>query len=236
VSRSANRTSSTRKADETRRRILEAALAQFAERGFEETTMRQIAERAGVAAGATYYYFASKDELVLEFYRESQRQAEGVAAERLGPGRDLESRLSALLFAKFEQFAPQRAMLGALFRSAANPASAVSPFGESTRDIRESAIELFRQAIEGSSTRVPRDLAPHLPRLLWLYQMGLILFWIYDDSEGQWRTRRLTEVSLDLVVKLIRISRFPLLRPARASVVELLSIFEPGSGPQSRSR
>ena len=127
MSRSAGRASSTRKADETRQRILEAALALFAERGFEEATMRQIAERAGVAAGAAYYYFASKDELVLEFYRMSQREAEGAAAARLASGGDLKSRLEALIVGKFEQFGPQRAMLRTLFRSAANPASVVSP-------------------------------------------------------------------------------------------------------------
>ena len=222
MSRHAQRHSPTRKADETRRRILEAALALFAERGFESTTMRDVAARAGLATGAAYYYFASKDELVLEFYRVSQRDMVGLAAARLGPGGDLKDRLAALLESKFEQFAPHRKMLAALFRSAADPASAVSPFGEATRDIREGAIALFAQALDGSHTKVPRDLAPHLPRLLWLYQMGLILFWIYDESEDQERTRRLTAASLELVVKLIRLARFPLMKPLRASVVELL--------------
>ena len=34
----------------------------------------------------------------------------------------------------------------------------------------------------------------HMPKILWLYQMGLILFWIYDRSEGQARTMRLLEL------------------------------------------
>jgi hypothetical protein len=58
-------------------------------------------------------------------------------------------------------------------------------------------------------------LQPHLPRVLWLYQMGLILFWIHDRSAGQKRTRALVERSLDIVVRLIKLAGFPLMRPVR---------------------
>jgi len=33
---------------------------------------------------------------------------------------------------------------------------------------------------EGGDVKVPADLKPQLPYVLWLYQMGLILFWLYD--------------------------------------------------------
>jgi len=52
----------------TRDAIVEAALELFRERGFEGTTMRAVAERAGVSVGNAYYYFSSKDELVQGFY------------------------------------------------------------------------------------------------------------------------------------------------------------------------
>lgn len=226
MSRHAGRAATTRKAEETRQRVLEAALALFAERGFEETTMRDVARRAGLATGAAYYYFASKEELIHEFYRGSAVEADEGVRALLSERADLKSRIAAVLTYKFEQFAPYRASLGSLFRSAADPRSAISPFGDATRDVRESAIDLFRQALAGSKVKVPKDLEPHLPRLLWLYQMGLILFWIYDQSEGQARTARLQDRSLDLVVGLIRIARFPLLGPVRKAVVEMLEAVE----------
>ena len=43
------------KSDETRARILEAAVALFRRRGFDAATMREIAAEAGVATGAAYY-------------------------------------------------------------------------------------------------------------------------------------------------------------------------------------
>ena len=75
---------------------------------------------------------------------------------------------------------------------------------------------------------MPKDLAPHLPKLLWLYQMGLILFWIYDRSARQRRTQLLREKSLVLVVTALKFVGFPLLRPLRKRVVDLVQAVEGG--------
>ncbi|GAA4638494.1 TetR/AcrR family transcriptional regulator [Actinoallomurus vinaceus] len=52
--------------EQSRRRILEAALTLFAERGYEGTPISQIAERAGVARGLVSYYFPAKEDLLHE--------------------------------------------------------------------------------------------------------------------------------------------------------------------------
>lgn len=44
--------------------ILEAALAEFTERGFDAARMEDIAKRAGISKGAVYLYFESKDALL----------------------------------------------------------------------------------------------------------------------------------------------------------------------------
>lgn len=53
----------------TRARLLDAALVLFTEQGFEATTVRQIAARAGVAVGSVFVHFSSKAELLLELAR-----------------------------------------------------------------------------------------------------------------------------------------------------------------------
>ena len=58
----------TDKGQQTRAAILEAALEMFREQGYEQTTMRAIADRAGVALGNAYYYFHSKEHLIQAFY------------------------------------------------------------------------------------------------------------------------------------------------------------------------
>jgi len=62
--------------------------------------------------------------------------------------------------------------------------------------------------------------------------MGLLLFWVYDRSPRQWRSTQLFEKTLPIVVKLIRLSSFPLLRPLRKMVTELLELI---SGSQEET-
>lgn len=52
------------KADISRERVLDAAARIFREKGYADTTMREIAKHAGVEAGSIYYHFRSKDELI----------------------------------------------------------------------------------------------------------------------------------------------------------------------------
>jgi len=221
------RSRSTPKADQTRRRILEAALQMFREKGFEQTTMRDIARKAGVALGAAYYYFASKDAIVLAFYEEMQESRHQITLDEIAKHRKLRDRIHVVLDERFALLAPNLKFLGALFKHSPDTDDPLSPFSPATQPIREKAIELFQVAVEGTEVKVPSDLMPHLPRLLWLYQLGLILFWIYDRSEERKRTTVLMEKSLALVVNLVRISGLPLMRPVRKAVLELLEMVTP---------
>lgn len=209
------------KSEETRSRILNAALELFREHGFEQTTMRQIATAADVAVGAAYYYFESKDALVMAFYDRAQREMEPLMEQALAAHKGFARRLRALLDVKFQYFERDRGMLGALSVHV-DPTHPLSPFSDQTREIRDKDIGFFARALEGAGVRIPPDLNVHLPRLLWMYQMGLILFWVYDRSPQQLRTRQLVDKSAAIVVRLIGFSGFPLLRPVRKSVVELL--------------
>jgi len=212
-----------KKSEETQNRILEAALASFRERGFEHTTMRDIAQQSGVALGAAYYYFDSKDALVMEFYQRAQRELEPLLQDALNKTSGLEERLRAGIEVKLKYFAPNRKLLGAL-SAHIDPQHPLSPFGAGTRAIRERDIEFLSAAVEASKVRIPDDLKVHLPRVLWLYQMGLFLFWVYDSSPAQRRTKRLFQKSLSIVVNLIKLSRLPLMRPLRKLATDLFEI------------
>lgn len=83
---------------------------------------------------------------------------------------------------------------------------------------------------ESRDVRVPTELAPHLPKLLWLYQMGLILYWIYDRSPGQRQTRMLRKKSLTLLVSGLKMIGFALLKPLRSKIVDLIVLAEGWQG------
>ncbi len=75
----------TQKGDQTKALILETALEIFQERGYEQTTMRAIAEKAKLSLGNAYYYFRSKEYLIQAFYH---RTHEAHLAESLSRTRD----------------------------------------------------------------------------------------------------------------------------------------------------
>jgi AcrR family transcriptional regulator len=212
----------TSRAEDTRRKIYEAAMEMFREKGFEETTMRDIAAKAGVALGGAYYYYSSKDAIVLAFYREMQETSTPLVGGALTDKKKLKERIRAVLDQRLRLLAPNRKFCAALFRHAPDGADPLSPFSEESRLIRDAAIEQMRVAIEGGDVKIPSDLKPRLPYLLWLYQMALIMFWLYDRSPDQERTQRLMEKSLSLLVNLLRISSLPLMKPLRKTALELV--------------
>lgn len=215
--------SNRKKSDQTRMRILEAALILFRRHGFEHATMREIAKEAGVALGAAYYYFDSKDAIVMAFYERAQMELAPRIEEGLSTTCTTRERVGAVIAVKFEYFTPNRSLLAAL-STHIDPKHPLSPFGESTRAIRERDISFMARALESSKIRVPDDIKRYLPRLLWLYQMGLILFWVYDSSPKQRRAEQLFEKSLAIVMGLIKLSALPLMRPLRRLVTDLLEI------------
>ena len=213
----------TPKSEATRARIFAAALRVFRERGFHESTMREIATQAGVALGAAYYYFDSKDALVMAFYEEAQAQMAPALHRILAEGRSLEQRLRGLIGQKFEHFAPNRALMSAL-SAHIDPNHPLSPFSARTASIRDADIAFFARAVADSGVRLPASIQPYLPRLLWLYQMGLMLFWVYDSSPKQVRTHQLFDKTLHMLLFGLKIASVPLLRPLYRPAGELLKI------------
>jgi AcrR family transcriptional regulator len=209
------------KSEETRTRILESALTTFRERGFERATMREIAAAANVATGAAYYYFDSKDAIVMAFYERSTNDMARVIKAALDGGRTLDARLRGIITAKFEEFAPNRTLLAAL-TAHTDPEHPLSPFSKETARIRDADIAFFERAVKDSKVKLPPSVAPYLPRLLWMYQMGLILFWVYDRSPDQQRTKILFDKTLKMLLLTLKIAGIPLLRPLHRLAGELL--------------
>lgn len=211
----------TPKSEATRARILSAALDVFRKRGFAEATMREIAATAGVAVGAAYYYFDSKDAFVMAFYDHAQTEMFPALDRVLTESRTLEQRLRGLIELKFQTFAPNRALMAAL-SAHIDPGYPLSPFSAATAPIRERDIAFFARAVADSGVRLPPSILPYLPRLLWFYQMGLMLYWVYDRSPRQANTHLLFEKTMRMMLFALKFSGLPLLRPLFRPAGELL--------------
>jgi AcrR family transcriptional regulator len=79
----------------TRDRILDAALTLFAEKGYEATSMREIAEQLGITKPALYYHFDSKEDIVRALLGDIETQVEELVAwtRAQPPGPDLRRRV-----------------------------------------------------------------------------------------------------------------------------------------------
>jgi AcrR family transcriptional regulator len=218
--------------EDTRREIFATALALFREQGFERTTMRDVAARVGVSLGAAYYYFASKDAIVGAYYDHVHDVHAARCREAFATDTGLKGRLRAALHSKVDVMAADRKLLRALFRYGGDPDHELSWFGPATAHRRRESIALFAEALAGES--LPADLRDAGPTLLWALHMGVLLFFVYDESPNQRRTRRLIDATVDLAVDLRRVVTFPLLRPIRRRLLGVLSeagLLPAGSAP-----
>jgi len=212
------------KGEVTREKILDTAVGLFREQGFDETTMRKVAAQAGVALGLTYHYFPSKEAVVMAYYDRVQGEHRRVVEKRVLAVPGLRDRLAQLFHTKLDIVKDDRRLLGALFRYTGNPQHPLSFLGEGTKTIREDCISLFAEALEREE--LPDDLRVMMPKAIWALHMGVLLYFLYDTSDGQTRTRRLVDGSMDLTVSLLKLVKLPLLAPVlgpvRRSVLGLL--------------
>src|SRR5213592_977805 len=162
--------------EETRRQILETALALFRERGFEETTIRDIAGRAGLSLGAAYYYFRSKEAIVGAYYDYIQEEHQARARAAFDNTGNFRERLRAALHTKIDILQDDRRLLRALFRYGGEPDHPLSWFGPATRDQRLCSIDVFAEALAGE--KLPDDVREAAPTLLWTLHMGVLLYFL----------------------------------------------------------
>ena len=221
--------------EETRRAILETALTLFRERGFEETTIRDIAAGAGLSPGAAYYYFNSKEAIVGAYYEYVQAEHLTRARAAFARGGDLRHRLRAAFHTKIDIVQEDRRLLRALFRYGGDADHPLSWFGPATRRQRQLSTDVFAAALAGE--RLPDDVREVAPTLLWTLQMGVLLYFLYDTSPDQRRTRRLIDASVDFVVDVRRLATSALLRPLRRRAMNILRdaglLMEAGTGAEA---
>jgi len=207
--------------DETGSRIRKKALALFRKRGFERTTMREIAVAAKVSLGAAYYYFPSKDALVLSYYEELQAAHDVAAREAFHQAADLEGRVRAVLHAKLDVIEDDRALLGSIFRTSVDPSSELSVFAPKTDEVRHKAVAIFEEAI--GDEPLPDDMRALLPKALWLLHLGMLFYFAHDTSPSQVRTRELVDGAARMLAPLIAVAALPQMTPMREELVRLVT-------------
>lgn len=182
--------------------------------------MRDVAASADLSLGAAYYYFETKEALVAAYYDYVQTEHQERAAAAFREASSLRARLGVAFHTKLDILRKDRKLLTALFRYGGDRDHPLAWFGPATRRQRELSSAVFEEALGDDS--LPADMREVAPLLLWTLHLGILLYFLYDRSPGQRKTRKLMDGALDLFVQALRVARFPLMMPVRRRVIALL--------------
>lgn len=217
----------TKKGEMARQRILETALRLFASRGYEETTMREIADEAECSPGLLYRYFASKEELVLVLYRNLDEELDQYT--RALPSVSLAERFYTVMQQQLALLAPHRDVFSALFGTTLNPRSKAGVFGESTADVRRRARLSYLRVIQGAKDAPREAQREDLATVLYGMHLALVLFWLIDQSRNATRTRLFLALLRDLLKLVQPVLWLP---PVAQSLARLATIIGPLLGDE----
>src|SRR5690349_5400884 len=183
-----------------RKRIVGAALSLFQTKGFDSTTTKAIARKAGIAEGTVFNYFRTKEDIALHFFEQEVDQA--MAAVRENPRlrkAPLEEKLFALVHSQLEFLAPYERFIGAAFIHALRPASPLGVFSHRAQELRHRYVgfvqELFAESLPKQRNSPITFLAPEV---FWIYYVGALLYWLHDSSEGKQNTLAFLDRSLSI--------------------------------------
>jgi len=186
--------------EQTRLAILDAARKLFVDKGFEETTTRDLAGVARIATGTLFNYFPSKEALGLELLA---GECAGLADDSRNSADDsgvaLEEALFALVMRYLRALGPLRPAVGAIVECGLNPFA--TPNGAAAECLRTTHLEQVRALVSARVRQEPSFLAMHL---YWTLFLGVLVFWSRDESVGQEETLALLDQSTRLYVAALR--------------------------------
>jgi AcrR family transcriptional regulator len=203
-----------------RQRLYDVAIRLIGERGFDATTLRDVARDAGVSVGLLYRYFPSKQAIVLALYDELS--AEQVARAAAMPRGKWRERFLFTLETSLTVLRPHRQTLTALIPVLVSNApdglfSATAAFS------RERVLRMFQDAVVGASDAPPAEVAAALGRLLYLAHLAVVLWWLLDKTPNQ----RATEALVALVRRALPAAAITLrLRKVSAFVLDGDRLFQ----------
>jgi AcrR family transcriptional regulator len=202
-----------------RDRLYATALRLIAARGYEATTLREIAKEAGVSVGLLYRYFPGKQAVVLALYDELSTEYAREAAD-MSPGR-WRDRFIFALTTSLHVLEPHRVALRALTPVlVGDPAEGI--FAASTAFSRLRVQRVFEAAVTEATDAPKQPLAEALGRLLYLVHLAVLLWWLLDKSSNQRATGALVSLTRQLLPSAALALRVPPVRRFVISVDELI--------------
>jgi TetR/AcrR family transcriptional regulator, regulator of autoinduction and epiphytic fitness len=196
---------SKEKRDEIRRSLVEAAAALFVEKGLADTSMREVAARAGVAPGTAYKYFPERDQLLSAFLEMKFGDAQAAAGALPGfASFGIKEKLQAFLETLLSAYLDEREFVALAMRSLVDaPLSSLGAMQPLKEQFTALAGGFLDQAVAAGELEAISHKS-FFSTLFWDYSLLVVLYWLKDTSEGFSKTSEFIDRSLDLYVALLR--------------------------------
>jgi AcrR family transcriptional regulator len=182
---------------ETRRTIVECARKLFHDKGFEQTTTRDLAEAAGIAAGTLFNYFPTKEALAMTIVCDALDDASAEFENRLRGDEGLDEALFAHVAVGLRHLDPHRGYVGEVLETALSP-FARDAACEQAQQLRVNHLETVGKLI--TSRGLPASAIPGVMtmHLYWTLYLGVLAFWAADESPNREDTLVVLDQSMRL--------------------------------------
>ena len=180
-------------------RILEAAVSVFAQSGFHESTISQIAKAAGVADGTIYLYFKNKDDILVHFFNYKTRQVFARFREEVDNARKAVDKLRNLIRRHLEEFQKDRYM-AVLYQAETHRINRLAE--DQIHEMHKMYLDLIAEIVEQGQVEgaIRRDLYVGLVKR---YIIGgvdeVINTWLH--SEGKYDLTSMADPLVDLFIR-----------------------------------
>jgi AcrR family transcriptional regulator len=169
-----------RKKRNTRHRILMAGLDAFTARGFENCTIEEIARAAGVGKGTVYNYFRTKEDLVVSFMVDMERQMQAEAATLAQARGSVASILTRFIESQMAFKAPHFPFVRLFLAQLAGRATQADTWvGEASAALDPPLAQLFEKLQKRGLVRTDVDITT-LVGTFKVMQLGLMVLWAIE--------------------------------------------------------
>ena len=191
--------------EQTKARILEAALKLFREKGFYGTTTKEISKKARIAEGTLFNYFKTKEDLALYFFQtEAQHCMDWYEEDEHVRNAALPEKLFAIIQHYLDRMEPYQEFIGAVYLRALQPHSKLSPLSIEVQELRVRELRFITDILNDAeeSGEVP-SVGNFGPYAVGMFFFGILTYWLHDQSEDKEDTMALMDRSLSLATHLL---------------------------------
>ncbi|MBU0485701.1 MAG: TetR/AcrR family transcriptional regulator [Proteobacteria bacterium] len=186
--------------NQNREKIIKAAAMLFAEKGFEETTTRDIAKAAGLATGTMFNYFPSKETMAMSMINEALLKGGADFVTRRTGEEEFAEELFLFITTGLQRLRAMHPFIGPVLEKSLSPFArkATCKEGESAREQHLAVVSAIMT--RHGHTMVPEFLATNI---YWSLYLGILAFWSNDDSPNQEATLAMIDYSIILFARMI---------------------------------